>query len=115
MVVPYTLSENDMRFATPNGFSHGGEFGKFLTDSLDYLVAEAQASPGTGTMMTVGLHCRLAGRPGRAHGLAHFLDHAKKLEATGAVWVCRRDEIAKHWYREHWPQGHGEPPAAALS
>jgi len=107
LIVPYTLSENDMRFATPNGFSHGGEFSKFLKDSLDYLVAEGRA--GAPKMMSVGLHCRLVGRPGRAHGLAEFLDHA--LSYGPDVWICCRQDIAKHWYQHHWPEGHGSAPA----
>lgn len=111
LVVPYTLSENDMRFAIPNGFSHGGEFSKFLIDSLDYLVEEGRQ--GMPKMMSVGLHCRLAGRPGRAKGLADFLEHAQGLGPD--VWICTREEIARHWYKHHWPAGHGEPPAAALA
>jgi peptidoglycan/xylan/chitin deacetylase (PgdA/CDA1 family) len=107
LVVPYTLSENDMRFATPNGFSNGREFGQHLIDSLDYLVAEGKR--GQSSMMSVGLHCRLAGRPGRAAGLEAFLEHAKSL--GDLVWVCRRDAIARHWYASHWPEGHGPAPA----
>lgn len=101
LIVPYTLSENDMRFASPNGFSHGGEFSKYLKDSLSYLVEEGQK--GRPKMMNVGLHCRLVGRPGRAAGLAEFLDYAKSFGDD--VWICRRDEIAKHWYNHHYPSG----------
>jgi len=98
LVIPYTLSENDMRFATPNGFSHGGEFFKFLKDSLDFLLEEGRA--GAPKMMSVGLHCRLAGRPGRAAGIAEFLDYVKSKED---VWICTREEIAHHWHEHHHP------------
>lgn len=106
LVIPYTLSENDMRFAIPNGFSHGGEFSRFLKDSLKYLVEEGRE--GAPKMMTVGLHCRLAGRPGRTAGLEEFLDYAKSF--GDEVWICRRDEIARHWYRNFYPEGYGRPP-----
>jgi peptidoglycan/xylan/chitin deacetylase (PgdA/CDA1 family) len=76
LVIPYTLSENDMRFVVPGGFSNGREFGDFLIDSLDYLVSEGRKT-GHCSMMSVGLHCRLVGRPGRAKGLEKFLDYAK--------------------------------------
>lgn len=98
LVIPYTLSENDMRFAIPNGFSHGGEFFKFLKDSVDFLLEEGRA--GAPKMMSVGLHCRLAGRPGRAAGLAEFLDYVKSKED---IWICTREEIAHHWYEHHQP------------
>jgi hypothetical protein len=109
LIVPYTLSENDMRFATPNGFSHGDEFFHFLRDSLDYLVQEGK--DGAPKMMSVGLHCRLVGHPGRAAGLAKFFDHVAKHKSD--VWVCTREEIARHWYTNHYPAGHGSPPAHA--
>ena len=101
LIIPYTLSENDMRFAIPNGFSHGGEFAKYLKDSLSYLVEEGMR--GSPKMMSVGLHCRLVGRPGRAKGLEEFIDFAKSFGDD--VWICRRDEIAKHWYENHHPTG----------
>mmetsp|Transcript_9718 Transcript_9718/g.17676 ORF Transcript_9718/g.17676 Transcript_9718/m.17676 type:complete len:332 (-) Transcript_9718:137-1132(-) len=106
LIIPYTLSENDMKFASPNGFSHGGEFSRYLKDSLKYLVEEGQR--GAPKMMTVGLHCRLVGRPGRAAGLAEFLEYAKSFGDD--VWICRRDEIAKHWYKNHYPEGYGRAP-----
>ena len=99
LIIPYTLSENDMRFATPNGFSTPDQFYKYLKDSLDYLIQEGKR--GAPKMMSVGLHCRLAGRPGRAHALEQFLEYAKSYGDD--VWICRRDEIAKHWYRNHYP------------
>jgi peptidoglycan/xylan/chitin deacetylase (PgdA/CDA1 family) len=100
LIIPYTLSENDMRFAIPNGFSHGGEFARYLKDSLSYLVEEGRR--GTPKMMSVGLHCRLVGRPGRAKGLEEFIDFAKSFGDD--VWICRRDEIALHWYKNHPPE-----------
>mmetsp|Transcript_45020 Transcript_45020/g.67815 ORF Transcript_45020/g.67815 Transcript_45020/m.67815 type:complete len:239 (-) Transcript_45020:297-1013(-) len=106
LIIPYTLSENDMRFAIPNGFSHGGEFSKYLKDSLRCLVEEGKR--GSPKMMSVGLHCRLVGRPGRAAGLEEFLDYAKSFGDD--VWICRRDEIAKHWYKHHYPEGYGNAP-----
>lgn len=110
LIVPYTLSENDMRFAIPNGFSHGGEFFAYLKEALDYLIAEGR--DGAPKMMSVGLHCRLVGRPGRAAALAQFIDHA--LGYGPDVWITTREDIARHWYRNHWPDGHGAPPAHAL-
>ncbi|EJK63582.1 hypothetical protein THAOC_15752, partial [Thalassiosira oceanica] len=85
LIVPYTLSENDMRFAIPNGFSNGHEFFVKLKDSLDYLLEEGRR--GSPKMMSVGLHCRLVGRPGRAKGLEEFLDYVQSLGDD--VWVCR--------------------------
>lgn len=99
LIIPYTMSENDMRFAIPNGFSHGGEFFTMLKDSLDYLIEEGQG--GAPKMMTVGLHCRLVGRPGRAAGLKKFLEYVKSLGDD--VFVCTREEIANHWYQNHYP------------
>lgn len=109
LIIPYTLSENDMRFASPNGFSHGGEFFQFLKDSLDYLIQEGKRSPSSSPkMMNIGLHCRLVGRPGRAAGLERFLKYVKTLGDD--VWICRRDEIARYWYKNHYPEGYGSPP-----
>ena len=105
LIIPYTLSENDMRFAI-NGFSHGGEFATYLKDYLRYLVDEGRR--GAPKMMTVGLHCRLVGRPGRTAGLEDFIDFAKSFGDD--VWICRRDEIAKFWYKDHYPEGYTMPP-----
>lgn len=99
LIIPYTLSENDMRFASPNGFSNAEQFTTYLKDSLDYLVEEGRR--GSPKMMTVGLHCRLVGRPGRAKGLEEFLEYAKSLGSD--VWICKRDQIASHWYQHHYP------------
>lgn len=99
LIIPYTLSENDMRFAIPNGFSNGDEFFSLLKDSLDYLIEEGRS--GAPKMMSVGLHCRLVGRPGRAAGLKKFLVYVKSLGDD--VYLCTREQIANHWYENHYP------------
>jgi putative urate catabolism protein len=91
LIVPYTLEANDMRFST-GFFSTGDQFFAYLKDSFDVLYAEGETAP---KMMSVGLHCRLAGRPGRAAGLARFLDYVARHTR---VWVCRRIDIARHWH-----------------
>jgi putative urate catabolism protein len=93
LIIPYTLDANDMRFATPQGFNTGEHFYQYLKDSFDCLYAEGQA--GAPKMMSVGLHCRLVGRPGRALGLAKFLDYVLAREK---VWIARRIDIARHWH-----------------
>ena len=95
LVVPYTLDTNDMRFALPQGFSHGGEFFDYLRDAFDVLYAEGDERPA---MLSVGMHCRLLGRPGRFRALQRFLDH---LEQHDRVWICRRVDIARHWIARH--------------
>jgi len=92
LMVPYTLDVNDMRFATPQGFNSGEQFYQYLKDSFDILYAEGLA--GAPKMMSVGLHCRLAGRPGRAAAIARFLDY---VQSKQQVWVPTRLDIAKHW------------------
>jgi len=92
LMVPYTLDANDMRFATPQGFNSGEQFYRYLKDTFDTLYAEG------GRMMSVGLHCRLAGRPGRAAAVARFLEHVAGHEG---VWVATRGDIAKHWRKRH--------------
>jgi allantoinase len=94
-VVPYTLDCNDMRFAMPQGFSHGDEFFEYLRDAFDVHYAEGAEHP---SMMSIGLHCRLIGRPGRFKALQRFLDH---LERHEGVWVARRIDIARHWKKTH--------------
>lgn len=96
LVVPYTLDANDMRFATPQGFNSGDQFFAYLTDSFDALYAEGEA--GAPKMMSIGLHCRLAGRPGRIMALKRFLEHAMGHEG---VWFARRIDIANHWSETH--------------
>jgi putative urate catabolism protein len=95
LMVPYTLDANDMRFATPQGFNSGQQFHDYLKDSFDVLHAEG------GRMMSIGLHCRLAGRPGRAAALGKFLDY---VAAHDDVWVATRLDIAKHWRATHPPE-----------
>jgi peptidoglycan/xylan/chitin deacetylase (PgdA/CDA1 family) len=95
LVVPYTLDTNDMRFALPQGFSHGGEFFDYLRDAFDVLYAEGDQRPA---MLSVGMHCRLLGRPGRFRALQRFLDH---LEQHDRVWICRRVDVARHWIAHH--------------
>ena len=95
LMIPYTLDVNDMRFATPQGFNCGDQFYTYLKDSFDTLYAEGKSAP---KMMSVGLHCRLVGRPGRAAALARFLDYVKQHEQ---VWLCRRIDIANHRIQKH--------------
>ena len=97
LVVPYTLDANDMRFATAQGFNTGEQFFTYLRDTFDALYAEGANAP---KMMSVGLHCRLAGRPGRIAALQRFLDHVARHER---VWICRRVDIARHWHTTHPP------------
>jgi allantoinase len=99
LVVPYTLDANDMRFATAQGFNSGEQFFAYLRDSFDVLYAEGSERP---KMMSVGLHCRLAGRPGRFAAVARFLDHVQRHDD---VWICRRVDIARHWHARHKPAG----------
>jgi putative urate catabolism protein len=94
LVVPYTLDANDMRFATPQGFNSGDQFFSYLKDSFDVLYEEGQRSP---RMMSVGLHCRLAGRPGRRASLERFLKYVRGKK----VWFARRIDIARHWLKHH--------------
>jgi putative urate catabolism protein len=95
LIVPYTLDTNDMRFALPQGFSHGEPFFQYLRDAFDVLYAEGEEAP---KMLSIGMHCRLLGRPGRMRALQRFLDH---IEAHDRVWVCRRVDVARHWMRTH--------------
>ncbi len=95
LIVPYSLDCNDMRFSLPQGFSHGQPFFEYLRDSFDLLYAEGANTP---SMMSIGMHCRLLGRPGRFLALQRFLDH---LEKHSDVWVCRRIDIARHWLEHH--------------
>ncbi|MDN6320284.1 MAG: allantoinase PuuE [Marinobacter sp.] len=95
LIVPYTLDTNDMRFASPYGFANGDDFYTYLRDAFDVLYAEGDETP---KMLSVGLHCRMVGRPGRFRGLQRFLDH---IEAHDRVWVTRRIDIANHWAERH--------------
>ena len=95
LVVPYTLDCNDMRFALPQGFSHGDEFFEYLRDAFDVQYAEGAERP---SMMSIGMHCRLLGRPGRMRALQRFLDH---VQSHDRVWITRRIDIARHWRAAH--------------
>ena len=95
LIIPYTLDNNDMRFATNQGFNTGDHFFSYLKDSFDVLYEEGKTNP---KMMSVGLHCRLIGRPGRVQSLKKFLDYILKHED---VWICKRLDIAKHWIKNY--------------
>jgi putative urate catabolism protein len=95
LIIPYTLDANDMRFINAQGFPNSDAFFGYLRDTFDYLYEEGATAP---KMMSIGLHCRLAGRPGRALGLVRFLDHIAQFDR---VWVASRRDIARHWHREH--------------
>tara|TARA_B100000287_G_scaffold68047_1_gene59601 strand:- start:623 stop:1525 length:903 start_codon:yes stop_codon:yes gene_type:complete len=95
LMVPYTLDTNDMRFATTQGFNSGDQFYNYLKDSFDALYSEGKKLP---KMMSIGLHCRLIGRPGRIQSIKKFLDYILKFEK---VWVCKRIDIAKHWIKNY--------------
>ena len=98
LVVPYTLDANDMRFAVAQGFNAGDQFFNYLRDSFDVLYAEGVDAP---KMLSVGLHCRLVGRPGRLAALERFIDHVLTHDQ---VWVTRRVDIARHWHAHHRPK-----------
>ena len=99
LIVPYTLDSNDMRFSLPQGFAQGDDFFTYLRDSFDALYAEGDpAGENRPKMLSVGMHCRLLGRPGRIVALQRFLDHIERHEK---VWVCRRIDIARHWRSVH--------------
>jgi len=95
LIIPYTLDNNDMRFATNQGFNTGDHFFTYLKDSFDALYEEGKTSP---KMMSVGLHCRIVGKPGRIQALKKFLNYIKKHKN---VWVCKRVDIAKHWIKNY--------------
>ena len=95
LVVPYTLDTNDMRFSSPQGFNSGEQFFSYLQDAFDVLYAEGEATP---KMLSIGLHCRLIGRPGRIASLEKFIDY---VNSHADVWLCRRIDIARHWHKHH--------------
>ena len=95
LIIPYSLDANDMRFTNAQGFANGDDFFVYLRDAFDTLYAEGETAP---KMMSIGLHCRLAGKPGRAAALARFLDY---IDEHDGVWVATRLDIAKHWHAEH--------------
>jgi putative urate catabolism protein len=100
LVVPYSLDTNDMRFATPQGFNTGDDFFAYLRDAFDVLYAEGEDLP---RMLSIGMHCRLLGRPGRFAALRRFLDH---VQGHDEVWICRRVDIARHWIAHHPHDAH---------
>jgi putative urate catabolism protein len=103
LVVPYTLDSNDMRFASAQGFNSGEQFFTYLRDAFDVLYAEGDEKP---KMLSIGMHCRLLGRPGRFTALQRFLDHIEKHDRA---WVCRRVDIARHWRSVHPYPARGNP------
>ena len=104
LILPYTLDANDMRFATPQGFNSGDQFFAYLKDSFDALYAEGAA--GSAKMLSIGLHCRLIGRPGRVQALQRFLDYARGHDG---VWFATRAQIADHWAATHPPVAFERP------
>ncbi|MEM7524048.1 MAG: allantoinase PuuE, partial [Pseudomonadota bacterium] len=107
LVIPYTLDANDMRFAVAEGFDTGAQFFSYLQDAFDVLLAEGRG--GAAKMMSVGLHCRLAGRPGRAAALARFIDY---VQSHDDAWIARRIDIADHWRAVHPPRRPSLTPSA---
>ena len=107
LIIPYTLDCNDMRFATPQGFNAGDQFENYLRDTFDTLYAEGDA--GAAKMMSIGLHCRLVGRPGRLAALKRFIDYAKDHDG---VWFARRIDIARHWVETHPPNSNQLQPSS---
>jgi len=95
LIIPYTLDNNDMRFVTNQGFNTGDHFFTYLKDSFDTLYEEGKTNP---KMMSVGLHCRIIGKPGRIQSLKKFLDYVLKHED---VWLCKRIDVAKHWIKNY--------------
>ena len=102
LIIPYTLDTNDMRFATPQGFNSGQQFFTYLKDAFDELYEEGARAP---KMLNIGLHCRIAGRPGRTRALRRFLEYMLEHQD---VWICRRIDIAQHWHAHHSPSGDGD-------
>lgn len=97
LIIPYTLDSNDMKFSSPAGLGTGEDFYHYLRDAFDVLYAEGAEKP---KMLSVGMHCRLLGRPGRMKALQRFLDY---VQSHDDVWICRRNDIAQHWYDHHYP------------
>ena len=93
LIIPYTLEANDMRFATPQGFNTGEQFYTYLKDAFDTLYAEGETTP---KMLSIGLHCRITGRPARSAALARFLDY---ILTHNNIWITQRIEIARHWLK----------------
>ena len=98
LIIPYTLESNDMKFSSPGGFNSGEQFYQYLKDAFDVLYAEGETEP---KMLSIGMHCRILGRPGRFKALQKFLDY---VQGHKKVWICRRGDIATHWYKYHAPK-----------
>jgi len=97
LVIPYTLDTNDMRFAAPQGFNSGDQFYCYLKDAFDVLYEEGDTAP---KLLNIGLHCRIIGRPARLQSLKRFIEHVLKHDD---VWLCRREDIARHWHKHFYP------------
>ncbi|MFW1955067.1 allantoinase PuuE [Acinetobacter guillouiae] len=95
LIIPYTLESNDMKFCAPAGFNSGEQFYQYLKDAFDVLYAEGETEP---KMLSIGMHCRILGRPGRFKALQRFLDY---IQVHEKVWICRRGDIAEHWFKHH--------------
>lgn len=95
LIIPYTLESNDMKFCSPGGFNSGEQFYQYLKDAFDVLYAEGESAP---KMISIGMHCRLLGRPGRFKALQRFLDY---IQSHDKVLICRRNDVAQHWYQHH--------------
>ena len=95
LMIPYTLDNNDMRFLTKQGFNYGDQFYNYLKDSFDALYEEGKENP---KMMSIGLHCRIIGKPGRIQSLKKFLDYVTNFDK---VWICKREDIARHWIKNY--------------
>lgn len=95
LIIPYTLESNDMKFCSPGGFNSGEQFFQYLKDAFDVLYAEGETAP---KMLSIGMHCRILGRPGRFKALQRFLDY---VQSHDRVWICQRNDIAEHWYAHH--------------
>ncbi|CAI5737008.1 unnamed protein product [Hyaloperonospora brassicae] len=104
LVIPYALDTNDMKFVSAQGFNAGDQFFTYLKDAFDVLLQEGRA--GQPKMMSVGLHCRVVGRPGRIAALLRFLDYVLSFPD---VWICTREDIARHWYATHYPHDAARP------
>ena len=98
LIIPYSLESNDMKFCLPGGFNSGEQFYQYLKDAFDVLYAEGDTAP---KMLSIGMHCRILGKPGRFKALQRFLDYIQSHER---VWICRRQDIAEHWYQHHYPK-----------
>ncbi|ENV47197.1 hypothetical protein P255_02481 [Acinetobacter brisouii CIP 110357] len=98
LIIPYTLESNDMKFCSSGGFNSGEQFYQYLKDAFDVLYAEGEIAP---KMLSIGMHCRILGKPGRFKALQRFLDYIQSHER---VWICRRQDIAEHWYQHHYPK-----------